>query len=88
MHGCTHFFFKLYRVPFLIIKLHRFFSRVGKKGWTFSDQLADFQLLLYLTDFLSLSDEMPALCRAVTDREEPLFDGYQLLIRSIAGMDM
>eukprot|EP01032_Pedospumella_encystans_P013179 gene13179-15190_t len=63
-------------------------SKVGKKGWTFSDQLADFQLLLYLTDFLSLSDEMPALCRAVTDREEPLFDGYQLLIRSIAGMDM
>ena len=68
--------------------MYRFFCRVGKKGWTFSDQLADFQLLLYLTDFLSLSDEMPALCRAVTDREEPLFDGYQLLIRSIAGMDM
>ena len=62
--------------------------RVGKKGWTFSDQLADFQLLLYLCNFLSPSDDLPALCRAVTEREIPLDDGYQLLIRSIAGMDM
>lgn len=62
-------------------------DRVGKKGWTFSDMLADFQLLLYLCDFLSPSDDLPLLCRAVMDREVPLDDGYQLLIRSIAGMD-
>ena len=49
--------------------------------------LADFQLLLYLCDFLSPSDDLPLLCRAVMDREVPLDDGYQLLIRSIAGMD-
>jgi nuclear protein localization family protein 4 len=61
--------------------------RVGKKGWTFSDQLADFQLLLYLCNFLSPQDDLPRLCKAVTDREVPLDDGYQLLIRSIAGMD-
>jgi hypothetical protein len=61
--------------------------RVGKKGWTFSDQLADFQLLLYLCNFLSAADDLPLLCRAVLDREVPLDDGYQLLIRSIAGMD-
>ena len=61
--------------------------RVGKKGWTFSDQLADFQLLLYLCDFISASDDLPLLCRAVTDREVPLDDGYQLLLRSIAGIE-
>lgn len=62
-------------------------SKVGKKGWTFSDQLADFQLLLYLCNFLSPSEDLPRLCKAVTDREVPLDDGYQLLIRSIAGME-
>jgi nuclear protein localization family protein 4 len=71
----------------LLICLRFVLCRVGKKGWTFSDQLADFQLLLYLCDFLSASDDLPLLCRAVVDREVPLDDGYQLLIRSIAGMD-
>jgi len=61
--------------------------RVGKKGWTFSDLLADFQLLLYLCQFLDLHHDIPYLCKAVTEREIPLDDGYQLLIRSIAGFD-
>jgi nuclear protein localization protein 4 homolog len=61
--------------------------RVGTKGWTFADQLADFQLLLYLCNFISAKDDLPLLCRAVTDREVPLDEGYQLLLRSIAGMD-
>jgi nuclear protein localization family protein 4 len=60
---------------------------VGKEGWTFSSLLADFQLLLYLTEFMSVSDDLPLLCKAVTERELPLDDGYQLLIRSIAGME-
>lgn len=67
--------------------MYYIFCRVGKKGWTFSDQLADFQLLLYLCNFLSPTEDLPRLCKAVTDRDEPLDDGYQLLIRSIAGMD-
>ena len=59
---------------------------MGKEGWTFSQLLGDFQLLLYLTNFLGVED-LPLLCRAVTDRERPLDEGYQILLRSIAGMD-
>jgi len=62
-------------------------QKVGKQGWTFSDVLADFQLLLYLCEFMSIQDDLPRICKAITDREVPLDDGYQLLIRSIAGMD-
>ncbi len=60
--------------------------RVGKEGWTFSQLLGDFQLLLYLTNFLGAED-LPLLCRAVTDRDAPLDEGYQILLRSIAGME-
>lgn len=62
-------------------------SKAGKEGWSFSDLLADFHLLLYLTNFLSVQTDLPLLCKAVTDRDVPLDDGYQLLLRSIAGID-
>jgi len=81
-------------ISFIIISIYYSISiyqstlcRVGKKGWTFSDLLADFQLLLYLCQFLDLHHDIPYLCKAVTEREIPLDDGYQLLIRSIAGFD-
>lgn len=60
--------------------------RVGKQGWTFNQLLGDFQLLLYLTNFLGMED-LPLLCRCVTNKEVPLDEGYQILLRSIAGMD-
>lgn len=62
-------------------------SKVGKKGWTLVEVLADFHLLLFLCDFLDLTHDLPALCRAVTDRDLPLDEGYQLLLRSLAGLD-
>jgi nuclear protein localization family protein 4 len=61
--------------------------RVGKEGWTFTDLLADFELLLYLTNFLSLEDDLPRICQAITNREIPLDEGYQLLLRSIADVE-
>jgi nuclear protein localization family protein 4 len=66
-----------------------FFSllRAGKEGWTFVDLLADFHLLLYLTNYLGLRDDIPLLCRSVVDRETPLDEGYRLLLRSIAGIE-
>ena len=63
-------------------------SRAGKEGWSLQDLLADFHLLLFLCDFLDLNYDIPQLCRSVMQRDLPLDDGYQLIIRSVAGIDM
>ena len=82
------FIYYFYLLFYIYLSIYQSkFCRVGKKGWTFSDLLADFQLLLYLCQFLDLHHDIPYLCKAVTEREIPLDDGYQLLIRSIAGFD-
>ncbi len=59
----------------------------GSKGWTFIQKLSDFQLLLYLCQFLDVNHDIPAICRSVVDKSIPLDEGYTLLIRSLAGMD-
>ncbi len=61
--------------------------RVGKQGWTFIDVIADFELLLFLSRMLSLDDDIPLLCQSIIDKDIVLNEGYELLIRSIAGMD-
>ena len=60
---------------------------VGKDGWTLIQILSDFQLLLYLTEFLGFTDDIPRICKCVCDRSLLLDEGYALLIRSIAGLD-
>jgi hypothetical protein len=60
---------------------------VGKEGWTLMDILADFHLLLYLSNFLDVQHDLPAVCRSIKDRTVPLDEGYILLIRSLAGLD-
>eukprot|EP01039_Chlorochromonas_danica_P006049 gene6049-6662_t len=67
--------------------IKRQFNRANKEGWSFVDMLGDFHLLLYLTDFLDLEQDMPRVIKAIVDRETPLDEGYTLLLRSIAGMD-
>ena len=64
------------------------YYRAGKEGWSLQDLLADFHLLLFLCDFLDMQYDIPQLCRSVMQRDLPLDDGYQLIIRSVAGMDM
>ena len=49
--------------------------------------LADFQLLLFLTDYLGPKDDLPLICRSICDRDVPLDEGYSLLLRSIAGIE-
>ncbi len=61
-------------------------ARAGKGGWTLIDKLADFQLLLYLSQYLDLDGDLPCICQSVLQRDVPLSDGYQLIIRSIAGL--
>ena len=64
------------------------YCRAGKEGWSLQDLLADFHLLLFLCDFLDLQYDIPQLCRSIMQRDLPLDDGYQLIIRSVAGIDM
>lgn len=64
-------------------------KKVGKEGWTLQTLLADFQLLLFLTsnEFLDLASDLPALCRSVKDPSVPVDEGYQVIIRSLAGIE-
>ncbi len=60
----------------------------GKGGWTLLDKLADFQLLIYLSRFLALETDLKNVCVSVLHREIPLDEGYQLIVRSLAGIEM
>lgn len=51
----------------------------------YAARIRDFQLLVFLADFLDIDADMPAICQAVSDPETPLDSGYQLLIDSVAG---
>ena len=60
------------------------FAEAGRSGWTFIDLLSDFHLLLFLTDFLDMS-EVSVICQSVVDRSIPLGEGHVDLLRAIAG---
>jgi len=60
-------------------------SLAGKQGYTFTQLLADFHLLLFLSDFLDHSD-MSKICDAVGKGRE-LDEGYKIIISSMAGID-
>lgn len=62
-------------------------SKSGTEGWTFTDRLADFNLLIYLTSFLDINTDLPKICASIVDRSVPLDDGYKLIIKSMAGME-
>lgn len=61
--------------------------KAGTSGWTLQDQIADFNLLLFICEYLDMERDMPAICQSLLDREVPLFEGHQLLLRMIAGLD-
>lgn len=64
------------------------YCRTGREGWRIIDLLADFHLLLFLSNFLDIGTDFPAICRSVTDKTIPLDEGYTMLIKSFAGMDI
>ncbi|TDH72825.1 hypothetical protein CCR75_008967 [Bremia lactucae] len=51
----------------------------------FVKRISDFQLLVFLSDFLDVQTDIPPICQAVRDPSIPLDTGYQILIDSIAG---
>lgn len=54
-------------------------SKSGTAGWTFIDLLADFNLLIYLCNFLDLQSDIQKICQSVVDRNIPLDEGYKLI---------
>ena len=68
-------------------EMKRQLSKSGTSGWTFVDLLSDFNLLIYMTEFLDINADFPKICQSVTDRDVPLDDGYKIIIASMAGLD-
>jgi nuclear protein localization family protein 4 len=67
--------------------LKRELSKAGTSGWTFIDRLADYNLLIYLSQFLDVEADYPQICASIVNREVPLSDGYKIIITSIAGLE-
>lgn len=53
------------------------------KNLLFAKRISDFHLLLLLARFLDINADVPALAECVS-RQEPVPDGYKLLIESVA----
>ncbi|CAH0476754.1 unnamed protein product [Peronospora belbahrii] len=51
----------------------------------FAKRISDFQLLVFLSDFLDLHTDIPSICQAVRDPNISLDSGYSILIDSVAG---
>lgn len=68
-------------------EMKRQLSKSGTSGWTFVDLLSDFNLLIYMTEFLDINSDFPKICQSVMDRDVPLDDGYKIIIASMAGLD-
>jgi len=68
-------------------EMKRQLSKSGSSGWTFVDLLSDFNLLIYMTEFLDINADFPKICQSVIDRDVPLDDGYKIIIASMAGLD-
>ena len=68
-------------------EMKRQLQKSGTAGWTFVDRLADFNLLLFLSQFVDVDADLPKICAAIVDRSVPLDDGYKLIIKSLAGME-
>jgi nuclear protein localization family protein 4 len=67
--------------------LKRELSKAGTSGWTFLDRLADYNLLIYLSQFLDVDADYPQICASIVNRDVPLNDGYKIIITSIAGLE-
>ena len=58
----------------------------GSQGWSLVDKIADFHLLLYLCNILSIDDDLPRIAQSIRDREVPLDDGFVILLNNLAGL--
>jgi hypothetical protein len=53
------------------------------RGWTMEDMLADFHLLLFLSDFFPIHEDMPLIVQSVVDKAQPLSEGFKLMLEHL-----
>ncbi|EQC38258.1 hypothetical protein SDRG_04684 [Saprolegnia diclina VS20] len=56
-----------------------------RKGGAYVDRLKDFQLLVFLADYLDVQTDIPVICQSILSPDVPLDSGYPVLIDSVAG---
>ena len=61
-------------------------TKVGKQGWNLQSLLSDFHLLLYISTFFNIHEDMPIICQSILNKEIPLNEGYVLILNSLAGL--
>eukprot|EP01027_Heterolobosea_sp_BB2_P011185 GEZU01016306.1.p1 GENE.GEZU01016306.1~~GEZU01016306.1.p1 ORF type:complete len:320 (-),score=97.75 GEZU01016306.1:149-1108(-) len=52
----------------------------------FLDRVRDFHLLLFLTNYLSLTTDMPALCEAIRTRNADASVGFEMIVNAYCGI--
>jgi len=57
-----------------------------RKNQPFVQRVSDFHLLLFLTDYLSLDSDFPALCEAIKNRNNNMALNFEHLIEAYAGI--
>ncbi|DBA04683.1 TPA: hypothetical protein N0F65_012266 [Lagenidium giganteum] len=55
------------------------------KSEDYVKRISDFQLLVFLADFLDPQTDIPSICQSIRNPEIPLDSGYPVLINSVAG---
>jgi nuclear protein localization family protein 4 len=61
-------------------------SKSGTNGWTFTDLLSDFQLLLYLTEFLDMDSIILGVASSIVEKRD-VDDGYKIMVSSLVGLE-
>ncbi|KAL9653363.1 hypothetical protein ABK040_001999 [Willaertia magna] len=58
-----------------------------RKSQKFVQRVSDFNLLLFLTDYLSLTSDFPDLCEAVLTQNNSMATGFEALINAYCGIE-
>nr|CAG4719399.1 unnamed protein product [Naegleria fowleri] len=58
-----------------------------RKKQKFVDRVSDFDLLLFLTDYLSLTSDFPDLCEAICSKNNARASGFEALINAYCGIN-
>ena len=57
------------------------------KNQPFLQMIGDLHFLLFLSNLLDMSTDMPILCSKVVERDSSDLDGFQMMINCYAGID-
>ena len=63
-----------------------FLQDAKRRARPFTEQMADFPLLLFLADSLDVNREMPVLIDAIVKKDNEAIQGYETLIKGQCGL--